>query len=78
MRSGDKMQIIREVRRINEDRIEIDVPKEFRERDVEILVFPLDAFKERIRPKKKQRLTSYKCFGKKADFSRSDAYADKF
>jgi hypothetical protein len=78
MRQGDNMQIIREVRRINEDRIEIAVPKEFREKDVEILVFPLEVFKEKVRPKKKFHLTTYKCFGKKADFSRGDAYANEF
>ncbi len=75
---GDKMQIIREVRRISEDRIEIDIPEEFREKDVEILVFPIEVSKKKVRPKKKLRLTSYKCFGKKADFSRGDAYADDF
>ncbi|HLP47999.1 MAG TPA: hypothetical protein VK469_18795 [Candidatus Kapabacteria bacterium] len=72
------MQIIREIRRIKEDRIEIAVPKEFKEKDVEILVFPLEVFNKKVRPKKKFNLTTYKCFGKKADFSRGDAYANEF
>jgi hypothetical protein len=74
---GDKMQIIREVRKINSDRIEIAVPKEFREREVEILVLPLDSFKKKVHQKKKLHLTQYECYGKKEDFSRADAYDDR-
>ena len=70
------MQIIREIRKIDSDRIEIAVPKEFREKEVEILVFPLQSFKEGVRPKSKLQLTRYKCYGKKEDFSRNDAYDD--
>ena len=72
------MQIIREVRTIHSDRIEIAVPREFREKEVEILVLPLDRFKEKASPKRKLTLTQYKCFGKKKDFSRDDAYDDGF
>ena len=70
------MQIIREIRKIYSDRIEIAVPKEFREKEVEILVFPLQNSKEEVHPKKKLQLTQYKCYGKKEDFSRNDAYDD--
>jgi hypothetical protein len=73
---GEKMQIIREIRKIDSDRIEIAVPKEFREKEVEILVFPLQNSKEGVRPKKKLQLTQYKCYGKKEGFSRNDAYDD--
>lgn len=72
------MQIIREVRTIQSDRIEIVVPREFREKEVEILVLPLDRFNEKVSPKRKLKLTQYKCFGKKKDFSREDAYDDRF
>ena len=75
------MNIIREVRTLNSDRIEIAVPKEFREKEVEILVFPLeglDRSEEKPWAKKKLQLTTYKCFGKKEDFSRNDAYDDRF
>lgn len=72
------MQIIREVRTIHSDRIEITVPREFREKEVEILVLPLKRFKEKPSPKGKLKLTQYKCFGKKTDFSRDDAYDDGF
>jgi|GEM_PF-1936793 len=73
------MQVIRELRRINNEKIEIKVPKEFIEKDVEILVFPVELFEEaKISQKKSLRMKSYKCFGKKADFSRGDAYANEF
>lgn len=72
------MQIIREVRTIHSDRIEIAVPGEFREKEVEILVLPLERFKENASPKRKLKLTQDKCFGKKKDFSRDDAYDDGF
>ena len=72
------MQIIREVKTIHSDRIEIAIPREFREKEVEILILPLKRFKEKASPKGKLKLTQYKCFGKKTDFSRDDAYDDKF
>jgi hypothetical protein len=68
------MQIFREIRTIHTDRIEIDVPEEFKEKEVEILVLPLEPNRQKARPRKPLRLTTYKCHGKKSDFSREDAY----
>ena len=36
------MEIIREIRNIDSDKITIKVPKEFRKKKVEILVFPIE------------------------------------
>jgi hypothetical protein len=36
------MEIIREIRNIDSDKITIKVPKEFRKKRVEILVFPIE------------------------------------
>ena len=36
------MEIVREIRNIDSDKITIKVPKEFRKKRVEILVFPID------------------------------------
>jgi len=36
------MEIIREIRNIDSDKIPIEVPKEFRKKRVEILVFPIE------------------------------------
>jgi len=63
------MQIIREIRKIYSDRIEIAVPQRVLGRkEVEILVFPLQNSKEEVHPKKKLQLTQYKCYGKKKIF----------
>jgi hypothetical protein len=42
---GIIMELIREIREIDSDRIVIKVPLEFKKKMVEILVFPLDLFK---------------------------------
>ena len=41
------MELIREVRDIDSDKIIINVPKEFRKRRVEILVLPLEELKKK-------------------------------
>lgn len=35
------MQVIREIREINSDKIVIDVPEEFRKSKVEVIIFPM-------------------------------------
>ena len=71
------MQIFREFRTIHSERIEIEVPGEFKEKEVEILVLPLAPIQQKARIRKELHLTTYKCHGKKSDFSREDAYADR-
>lgn len=41
------MELIREIRDIDSDKIIINVPKEFRKRRVEILVLPLEELKKK-------------------------------
>jgi hypothetical protein len=68
------MQVIREFREIDSDEIVIKVPRSFTEKKVEIIVLPAAATSEREFSSKEFPLTTYKCFGKKRDFTRSDAY----
>jgi len=74
-----KMQVIREFREIDSDEIVIKIPYSFKEKKVEIIVLPLDAetIVKKIPSPKKLPLTTYKCYGKKKDFTRSDAYRKK-
>lgn len=71
------MQMIREYREIDSDEIVIKIPRSFRERRVEVIVLPFEIPDKAEVPAKELSLTTYKCHGKKRDFSRSDAYADR-
>jgi hypothetical protein len=74
-----KMQVIREFREIDSDEIVIKIPLYFKEKKVEIIVLPADVEtpQKKAAPPQKIPLTTYKCFGKKKDFTRSDAYDDR-
>lgn len=71
------MNVIREIREVDTETIEIKLPEDFRERKLEIIVFPLEESRKKSFSKKELKLTSYKCYGKKHDFTRSDAYNDR-
>ena len=71
------MQVIREFREIDSDEIVIKIPRSFKERKVEIIVLPFEIPTKKETSSKKLSLTTYKCYGKKRDFSRSDAYEDR-
>ncbi len=70
------MNVIREIRKVDTDTIEIKLPEDFRERELEIIVFPLEEREQDSFSQGELKLTSYKCYGKKQDFNRSDAYND--
>ena len=72
------MNVFREIREVNSDIIEIKVPAEFKEKKLEIIVFPLEEADRKFTPRKKRILTTYKCYGKKKGFSRVDAYHERF
>lgn len=71
------MNVLREIREVNSDIIEIKVPEEFKEKKLEIIVFPLEEADRKFTTRKKRNLTIYKCYGKKKNFSRDDAYYDR-
>ncbi|MGE5342534.1 MAG: hypothetical protein ACM3SY_13750 [Candidatus Omnitrophota bacterium] len=71
------MHIIREIRTINADSIKITIPHEFKAKEVEILILPLENVRKKRHPGKKFQFTTFKCNGKKMDFSRDDAYDEK-
>ena len=71
------MQVIREFREIDSDEIVIKIPHSFTEKKVEIIVLPAATPPKQKSSSKEFSLTSYKCCGKKRDFTRSDAYEDR-
>lgn len=74
---GVRMQVIREFREIVSDEIIIKIPKSFKEKRVEIIILPAEKIVEKETVLKKIHLTTYKCNGKKKDFSRVDAYQNR-
>jgi hypothetical protein len=70
------MNVLREIRRIDSTTIEIRLPAEFVKKEVEIIVFPVEKSEPKHLTQPDLQLTSYKCFGKKKNFSRIDAYND--
>ena len=72
-----RMQVIREFREIVSDEIVIKIPRSFTEKRVEIIVLPAAATPKQESASKEISLNTYKCFGKKRDFTRSDAYEDR-
>jgi len=71
------MQVIREFREIDSDEIVIKIPHFFTEKKVEIIVLPAATPPKQKSSSKEFSLTTYKCYGKKRDFTRSDAYEDR-
>ncbi len=71
------MQVIREFREIDSDEIVIKIPRFFTEKKVEIIVLPAAPPHRQKSFSKDFSLTTYKCYGKKRDFTRSDAYEDR-
>jgi hypothetical protein len=71
------MQVIREFREIDSDEIVIKIPRSFTEKKVEIIVLPAETPSKQEFSSKEFPLTTYKCYGKKRDFTRSDAYEDR-
>jgi hypothetical protein len=53
------------------------IPDPGSEKKVEIIVLPAEASSKQEFSLKEFLLTTYKCFGKKRDFTRSDAYEDR-
>lgn len=71
------MQVIREFREIDSDEIVIKIPRSFTEKKVEIIVLPAATPPKQESSSKEFSLTTYKCYGKKKDFTRSNAYEDR-
>jgi hypothetical protein len=71
------MQMIREFKEINSDEIVIKIPRSFREKRVEVIVLPVESSDRKTSPSKGFQLTTYKCYGKKKDFIRADAYEER-
>lgn len=72
------MQAYREI--IHSSRLNnvVNLPPGLKNRKVELIVLPADGLEEKASPGRKLKLTQYKCFGKKTDFSREDAYDERF
>lgn len=68
------MTVLREIREAKTDRLEITLPAEFKKKKLEIIIFPIEETKKKRAPRKELNLTTYKCYGKKRDFTRKDAY----
>ena len=56
----------------------VNLPPGLKNREVELIVLPTDGFEEKTSLGRKLKLTQYKCFGKKTDFSKEDAYDERF
>jgi hypothetical protein len=72
-----KMQMIREFKEINSDEIVIKIPRSFKEKRVEVIVLPAELPDRKTSLSKGFQLTTYKCYGKKKDFTRADAYEER-
>jgi hypothetical protein len=71
------MTVLREIREVETNKLEITLPDEFKKKKLEIIIFPIEETKKKLAPRKKLNLTTYKCYGKKRDFTRKDAYNDR-
>jgi hypothetical protein len=54
----------------------LDIPSEYLNRRIEILVLPFEAEDTPEQPQKHLRLTTFHCGGKLRDFTRGDAYRE--
>ncbi len=54
----------------------LDIPPEYLNRRIEILVLPFEAEEKPEPPQKLLRLTTFHCGGKLRDFTRGDAYRE--
>ena len=54
----------------------LDIPLEYLNKRIEILVLPFEAEEKPEQPSKHLRLTTFHCGGKLCDFTRGDAYRD--
>jgi hypothetical protein len=71
------MQLIREFRKIDSDEIVIKIPRSFKEKSVEVIILPAEVPEKRNSISKGFKLTTYRCSGKKRDFTRADAYDER-
>jgi hypothetical protein len=69
--------MIREFRDVEADEIVIKIPRSFKEKRVEVIVLPAVEPDKKTSPSKGFPLTTYKCYGKKRDFTRADAYEER-